>query len=143
MPEPLPRAFYARPVLTVARDVIGKVLVHRTAEGVAAGRIVEAEAYRGPEDQAAHSANGRRTKRTEAMWGEPGHAYVYFIYGMHWAFNLVVGRLGEPHAVLIRALEPLPPLDLMRARRGMPEATHALCSGPGKLCRALALDGRR
>ena len=101
----LPREFYARPVLIVARECIGKVLVHRTAHGEAAGRIVEAEAYRGPLDLAAHSARGL-TRRTAAMFGPPGHAYVYLIYGTSWAMNLVVRLQGEPHAVLIRALEP-------------------------------------
>src|SRR5262249_11601631 len=87
--RPLPRAFYARPVLTVAREVVGKILVRRTREGIATGRVVEAEAYRGPEDLAAHSAGGRRTARTEVMFGPAGYAYVFLIYGLHWHFNLV------------------------------------------------------
>src|SRR5690606_16174575 len=133
---------YARPVLTVARDAIGKIVVHASEEGIAAGRIVEAEAYRGPEDRAAHSAGGRRTRRTEAMWGAPGHAYLFLLYGMHWAFNLVTTAEGEPHAVLIRAIEPLPPLDLMCARRGLAANRRELTNGPGKVCAALGLDGR-
>jgi DNA-3-methyladenine glycosylase len=124
-------------VLTVARDAIGKVLVHRTPAGVMAGRIVEAEAYRGPEDRAAHSWAGRRTARTEAMFGPPGFAYVFFVYGMHWQMNLVTTREGAPEAVLLRALEPVAGASLMAARRGLPETNVNLCNGPGKLCQAL------
>ena len=139
----LPRSFYARPVLTVARDVIGKVLVHDTKDGRVAGRIVEAEAYRGPEDRAAHSYGGRRTKRTEAMYGPPGHAYVFFVYGMHWHVNLVTSAEGAPHAVLIRAVEPVAGLELMAARRGVPATSPLVTNGPGKLCEAFGIDGAR
>lgn len=159
---PLPRAFYARPVLVVARACIGKLLVTRTPEGVTAGRIVECEAYRGPEDLAAHSAGGRRTARTEVMYGPPGHAYMFRLYGMHWAFNLVAASEGEPHAVLVRAIEPTIGIALMAARRGIDlsrfdGAAHdagarragksrartprELTNGPGKLCEALGLTG--
>jgi len=136
----LPREFYARPVLTVAREAIGKILVHRTPEGEAAGRIVEAEAYRGPLDLAAHSARGL-TKRTRAMFGPPGHAYVYLLYGTSWAINLVVASEGEPHAVLIRALEPVRGIELMARRRGMPAHAREISNGPGKLTAALAITG--
>lgn len=129
-------------MLTVARDVIGKVLVHRTPAGVMAGRIVEAEAYRGPEDRAAHSWAGRRTARTEAMFGPPGFAYVFFVYGMHWQMNLVTTREGAPEAVLLRALEPVAGVSLMAARRGLSETDVNLCNGPGKLCHALDIDRR-
>ena len=129
-------------MLTVARDVIGKVLVHVTAEGVTAGRIVEAEAYRGPEDRAAHSWGGRRTPRTEAMFGPPGFAYVFFVYGMHWHLNLVTTRDGAPHAVLLRAVAPLVGAELMARRRGLPETRVNLCNGPGKLCQAFDVERR-
>ena len=138
----LPRAFYAEPVLTVARSVIGKVLVTESRGGIARGRIVESEAYRGPEDRAAHSHGGRRTARTEAMFGPPGYAYVFFVYGMHWHFNLVTGQSGEPQAVLIRAVEPLEGTLLMEQRRGMHGLRPDLTNGPGKLCEAFAI-GRR
>ncbi len=136
----LPREFYARPVLEVARDCIGMVLVHRSPEGEAAGRIVEAEAYRGPLDLAAHSSRGL-TKRTAAMFGPPGYAYIYLLYGMHWAINLVAASEGEPHAVLIRAIEPLRGIELMARRRGKPASSRELTSGPGKLTQALAITG--
>ena len=136
----LPRSFYDRPVLSVARDCVGKILVRRSAEGITAGRIVECEAYRGPEDLAAHSSRGRTT-RTEAMYGPPGHAYVFLIYGTSWNFNIVVAAEGKPHAVLVRAIEPVLGLDLMARRRRVPAASILLTNGPGKLCQALAITG--
>jgi len=136
----LTREFYARPVLLVARECIGKVLVHRTAEGETAGRIVEAEAYRGPLDLAAHSARGL-TRRTAAMYGAPGHAYVFMLYGTSWAMNLVTGADGEPHAVLIRAIEPLRGIELMARRRRKRADSRELTNGPGKLAHALAITG--
>jgi DNA-3-methyladenine glycosylase len=138
----LSRDFYAQAVLRVARDCIGKVLVHEGSEGLVAGRIVETEAYRGPEDLAAHSAGGRRTPRNEAMWGPPGHAYVFFVYGMHWHLNLVTEAAGVPHAVLIRAVEPLVGLELMAARRALRPERRELTNGPGKLCVAFGIDRR-
>jgi DNA-3-methyladenine glycosylase len=133
----LPRGFYARPVLVVARECVGKLLVHRTPEGEAAGRIVEAEAYRGPLDLAAHSARGLRTKRTAVMFGPPGYAYVYLIYGLSWAMNIIVASEGEPHGVLIRGLE------LMVRRRGGTKSPggRELTNGPGKLTQALGITG--
>ncbi len=136
----LAREFYARPVLIVARACIGKALVHRTPEGETAGRIVEAEAYRGPQDLAAHSSRGL-TSRTAAMYGPPGHAYVFRLYGISWAFNLVVASEGEPHAVLIRAVEPLCGAELMARRRAKPTDSRELSNGPGKLTHALAITG--
>jgi DNA-3-methyladenine glycosylase len=137
----LPRSFYAREVLVVARAFIGKILVHRAPEGTTAGRIVESEAYRGPEDLAAHSAGGRRTRRTEVMFGPPGHAYMFLLYGMHWAFNIVVATEGAPHAVLVRAIEPVHGLDLMSLRRGVEPERVTLTNGPGKVSGALGLTG--
>jgi DNA-3-methyladenine glycosylase len=137
--EPLPRSFYARPVLRVARDVIGKTLVHVTPRGILAGRIVEAEAYRGPQDRAAHTWGGRRTARTEAMFGPPGIAYVFFVYGMHWHLNLVTTREGAPHAVLLRAIEPIAGVQLMARQRGLGERDVNLSNGPGKLCQAFGV----
>jgi DNA-3-methyladenine glycosylase len=137
---PLPRSFYARPVLVVARECVGKILVHETPEGRVAGRIVETEAYRGPDDRAAHSHGGRRTARTEVMFGAAGHAYVFVLYGMHWNFNIVTGREGEPHAVLVRAIEPIVGAPLMARRRDVAETRPELTNGPGKLCQALGID---
>jgi DNA-3-methyladenine glycosylase len=138
-PVPLPREFYAQPVLRVAKACIGKLLVHRTQQGLSIGRIVETEAYRGPEDRAAHSFGGRRTARTEVMFGPPGHAYVFFVYGMHYQFNIVTTRAGAPHAVLVRAVEPVLGVDWMAKRRNLPESSRDLTNGPGKLCQALAI----
>ena len=139
---PLPRSFYARDVLEVAPDCVGKLLVHASPEGLVAGRVVECEAYRGPEDQAAHSHRGRRTARTEAMFGPPGHAYIFRLYGSSWALNLVTGAEGEPQAVLLRALEPARGVEIMSARRGFAPERRELSNGPGKLCHALGVDGR-
>ena len=124
--QKITRDFYARDTLTVARELIGMHLVHAQGGTRRAGRIVETEAYQGPEDLAAHSSRGR-TRRTEVMFGPPGHAYVYFIYGFWHCLNVVTGAQGVPHAVLLRALEPL---------SGVEERTW----GPGLLCRAMHID---
>ena len=138
--------FYARPTLDVARDLLGKVLRHRTSEGVASGRIVEVEAYIGEDDPACHAAPGP-TERNAPLYGPPGIAYVYLNYGLHYLVNAVTEKKGSPAAVLIRALEPLDGLELMRRRRaqakwrqGKPAPSdHDLCRGPGNLTAALGI----
>ena len=139
--RPLPRAFYDRDTLTVAADLIGKVLVHRSKAGVAAGAIVETEAYIGESDPACHAAPGP-TKRNQPLYGPPGVAYVYLNYGMHYLVNAVTEGEGSPAAVLIRALEPLDGIDLMRKRRAgrAAVAETGLCRGPGNLTKALGIS---
>ena len=122
----LKRDFYARPTLTVARELIGTYLVRDAGARLRVGRIVETEAYQGPKDLAAHSSRGR-TARTEVMFGPPGHAYVYFVYGFWYCLNIVTAAEGTPHAVLLRALEPV---------SGLEDKTW----GPGLLCRAMNID---
>lgn len=139
------RRFFARDAVTLAQALLGTVLVHETSDGITTGRIVEVEAYRGPEDRAAHSYGGRRTARNEVMYGPAGHAYVYFVYGLHYCFNVVAAEINAPEAVLIRALEPLDGIALMRARRGVAAQTPVaiLARGPANLCRALGIDRTR
>ena len=168
-PTTLPRSFYARPTLTVARELVGKVLVHRSPRGTTSGKIVEVEAYIGEDDPACHAAPGL-TRRNAPLYGEPGHAYVYFNYGTHDMFNVVSEPAGRPAAILVRALEPLDGVDLMEQRRaawrasrssavrpstrslrpgsGTPSevegsvkriSTADLCRGPGNLARAMGI----
>lgn len=134
----LPPAFYARPPVLVAPDLLGCLLVREWAGERLAGRIVEVEAYWGAKDAASHAYRGP-TDRNRVMFGPAGQAYVYFIYGMHFCLNAVTGQEGEASAVLIRALEPIVGVETMRQRRGQ-QAVRALCNGPGKLCQALAID---
>lgn len=146
MPGILKRDFYDRPTLDVARDLLGKVLIHRTLDGTTAGAIVEVEAYIGEDDPACHAAPGPTT-RNAPLYGPPGVAYVYLNYGLHYMVNAVTEAKGSPAAVLIRALEPLDGLSLMHRRRrstnwrqGKPDVPeHQLCRGPGNLTCALGI----
>lgn len=139
--EKLSREFYTRAdTLLIARELLGKTLVVPAADGKrVSGKIVETEAYCGIEDKAAHSYNNRRTARTETMYAVGGTVYIFFIYGMYYQFNVVVGAINTPHAVLIRAVEPLENIETMRERRGKMKDQN-LTSGPGKLCIALGID---
>jgi DNA-3-methyladenine glycosylase len=135
----LPRSFYDRDTIEVARDLLGKVLVREIDGSRLSVKIVETEAYVGPHDKACHARNGM-TARNRVMFGEPGHAYVYFIYGMYYCLNLVTEKAGYPAAVLIRAGEPLEGEDTMRALRTKARKIKDLTSGPGKLCQAMSID---
>ena len=135
----LDRQFYLRDVNITAHDLIGKILVHQAPEGLASGVIIETEAYRGPDDKASHTYNNKRTSRTEIQFREGGFAYVYMIYGMHYCFNITVNEASKPEAVLVRALEPLDGLELMKARRKTQNVIN-LCNGPGKLCSAMGIN---
>ena len=133
------RAWFDRPAEAVAADLLGARLVHASPDGVVGGRIVEVEAYAGPEDLAAHSSRGR-TARNEVMFGAPGHLYVYLVYGLHHCLNVVAGPGDKPEAVLIRALEIDEGIPLARARRGERVPDARLASGPGNVGQALGVD---
>jgi len=134
----LKRKFYDRPTLRVAKDLLGKYVVVKYGKKILSGKIVEAEAYIGSGDPACHAHRGM-TPRNRVMFGPPGHAYIYFTYGMYHCLNLVTEKEGFPAAVLIRAIEPVQGLDLMMKRRKTKKMKN-LTSGPGKLCQALGLD---
>lgn len=138
--EPLPKSFYARDTKLVAINLLGKVLAHQADDGVIKGRIVETEAYYGPGDPASHAFRGK-TKRSGIMWGKPGTAYVYFTYGMHYLLNVVTEEEGKAGAVLIRALEPVQGIEIMRKKRGI-NNIRELCNGPAKLTQAFGINGR-
>lgn len=135
MYSPLPRSFYQRDTVRLAQELLGKTLVHESAEGITTGNIVETEAYLYPNDPAAHTFRGEND-RNKAMFGPAGHAYIYFTYGMHYCFNVVAEKPGE--GVLIRALEPIEGIELMHQRRRQIELKN-LCSGPGKLVQAMGI----
>jgi DNA-3-methyladenine glycosylase len=144
-PPRLPAASFALAAADLAPRLIGCTLVRTLNTGERlAGVIVETEAYTGPEDLASHAAGGRRTARNDSMWAEPGTAYVYFTYGMHFCFNVSCYRKDHPAAVLVRALMPTEGLEVMRGLRTKPGgksvADRDLCRGPGRLCRAMAID---
>lgn len=145
--EKLDRDFYLRDTLMVAKDLLGKELVHETKEFRIVGRIVETEAYMGPKDKGSHAYNGRRTNRNEVMYHIGGFSYVFLIYGMYNCFNVVTGEADKPEAVLVRAVEPVEGLENMSSLRyGMncstlsPKQKTGLCNGPGKLCIAMGID---
>ena len=134
---PLPEDFYQQPTLELAKALLGCLLVKESNEGIAAGYIVESEAYMGPSDRAAHSYNNKRTARTEVMFHRSGLAYTYLMH-THCLFNIVSGGEEKPEAVLIRALEPLYGIELMKNRRGIDDLAN-LTNGPGKLTKSLAI----
>jgi DNA-3-methyladenine glycosylase len=139
-PQPrLPRTFYRRDAIAVARGLLGQRLVCLRGAARTSGLIVETEAYLGVPDKAAHSFDGRRTARNESMWGDAGRSYVYFVYGMHHCFNVVAGEAGNPLAILVRALEPDGGEETMWRRRPKAKKVTDLCSGPAKLCQALGI----
>lgn len=138
---PLGRDLCARPSVELAPLLLGRWVVCADSEGLSGGLIVEAEAYGGPNDLASHARAGR-TRRTAPMFGPPGHAYIYRVYGLHWCLNVVSDRDGEAGAVLIRALAPTRGMDLLRARRGRPaDPVDRIAAGPARVCQALAIDG--
>jgi DNA-3-methyladenine glycosylase len=141
----LKRGFYERDIFTVAKELLGKTLIHETSEGVTSGRIVETEAYLGPEDKASHVYRGRRTGRTETQFGPKGHAYIYLVYGMYYCFNTTAGKIPEkPEAVFFRAIEPLGGMELMMKRRPNAKGNvKKLANGPSKLCMAMGLSKRQ
>lgn len=133
------RKFYMRDAVTVGKDILGKIIVKKTADGrMMSGRITEVEAYMGTTDKASHSYGGRRTKRTEVMYKEGGYSYVFLIYGMYECFNVTVGREGDPQAVLIRGVEPLENKNLMWEKRKVKKEKD-ISNGPGKLTKALGI----
>jgi DNA-3-methyladenine glycosylase len=137
----LDHSFYDRKdVVQIARELLGKILVTQLDGIRTSGRIVETEAYNGVEDRACHAFGGRRTARSEHLYGGPGTVYVYICYGMHHLFNVITNKKDVPHAILIRALEPLEGIDYMLKRSGKPTADYTITKGPGNLSRALGMS---
>ena len=138
------RDFYERGTLTVAKELLGKYLIHHSPEGTTIGMITETEAYIGPDDPASHAYKGRRTRRTEVQFGPGGYAYIYQIYGKNFCFNVVTQKIGMPEVVLIRALEPIEGIELMAKRRGFSNLTSKsikeLTNGPSKLCQTMGIN---
>ena len=141
----LKRGFYERETLAVAKELLGKHLVHETPEGITIGKIVETEAYKGPEDKASHAYGNLRTKRTEAQFGPKGHAYIFQIYGIYYCLNVICGDLPEkPEAILIRALEPLSGIEIMMKRRQLSKDREGnVTNRPGRLCMAMGISTRQ
>ncbi|PWS33467.1 DNA-3-methyladenine glycosylase [Pedobacter paludis] len=135
-----PEYYLNQDAVFLAKDLLGKVLYTKINDQITAGIIVETEAYFGVKDKASHAYGGRRTNRTETMYGKGGIAYVYLCYGMHNLFNVVSSVKDEPHAILIRAIEPLVGKDIMEERRNMPFTKGAISSGPGSAAKALGID---
>lgn len=133
------REFYLRSALEVAPELLGLTLAHKSKEGITKGKIVEVEAYLGPLDAAAHSYKAPRSSRTIIQYGKGGYAYIYMIYGMYYCMNIVANKTDIPEVVLIRALEPVDGIELMKARRNTDKVRN-LCSGPGKLCQAMGIN---
>lgn len=131
--------FFDKQTLRVARGLLGKFLVRKIGKKIIAGKIVETEAYAGPNDLASHASRGK-TARTAPMFGPPGHAYIYLVYGLNYCFNIVTEKENYPAAVLIRAIEPAEGVNLMRLHRHAPKDERSLTNGPGKLCQALKID---
>jgi DNA-3-methyladenine glycosylase len=141
------RDFYKNDTINVAKDLLGKVFVHESIEGICSGIIVETEAYCGIHDQACHSYGWRRTRRNETMYSQGGTLYVYMIYGLYFCVNIVTKKVHEPEAVLIRAIQPIEGFDIMKKRRlqkskikNHPSDLNWLCNGPGKLAQAMGIS---
>lgn len=130
--------FYRADAVTLAKSLLGKILVHESEDGMTSGIIAETEAYCGPEDRAAHTWNNRQTARTEIVFREGGYAYVYLVYGLHCCLNVTANVEGKPECVLVRALQPVEGVEIMKARRRFSDPVK-LCDGPGKLCSAMGI----
>ncbi|MGB8780625.1 MAG: DNA-3-methyladenine glycosylase [Candidatus Bathyarchaeia archaeon] len=141
----LNRKFFERDTLTVTKELLGKFLIHENTEGTTIGKIVETEAYIGPEDKASHAYNNLRTQRTGVQFGPKGHAYIYQVYGMYFCLNATSGSLvGKPEAILVRALEPIEGVELMITRRGSARSRIlSLANGPSKLCIAMGISKKQ